>query len=142
MLYCFVSPDEAWQKITSPLTHTLVPEFGMGNINQYFVCRHVLGSKLLTTSPSTRSPLTHQRWPHTTPPDCHGRSYTGNCVKAVCLPKITSDRVFTLRLNMEADTAGITFAECGCPAGRGPHRSCKHVTALLLCRRGVCLFEV
>ena len=39
------------------------------------------------------------------------------------------DRIYRLKvaLNSQQD---ITFAECGCPAGKGPHGSCKHIGAL------------
>ena len=51
-------------------------------------------------------------------------------IKAICLPEMKKDRVYKLNLAMCTESYDIVFAECGCPAGKGPSGSCKHIGAL------------
>lgn len=51
-------------------------------------------------------------------------------VKAKCLPEMRKDRVYILFLSLDTGTQDIVEAECGCPAGKGPSASCKHIGAL------------
>ena len=51
-------------------------------------------------------------------------------VKAICLPEMRKDREYKLVLTLDAESTEICSAQCGCPAGRGPGASCKHVAAL------------
>ena len=50
--------------------------------------------------------------------------------RAKCVPEMRKDRVYMLALALQANSLDIVHAECGCPAGRGPHGSCKHIAAL------------
>jgi len=38
--------------------------------------------------------------------------------------------ILSLRLHLDTESTEICSAQCGCPAGRGPGASCKHVAAL------------
>ena len=62
-------------------------------------------------------------------------------VKANCIPEMRKDRVYLLRVAIQCNGYDIVHAECGCPAGRGPHGSCRHIAALFalvdFCRYGV-----
>ena len=63
-------------------------------------------------------------------------------LRAKCVPEMRKDRIYKLGLALQADSFDITHAECGCPAGKGPHGSCKHIAALCyaladFCRLGV-----
>ena len=49
---------------------------------------------------------------------------------ANCFPEMKKDRTYKIQLQLERDTLHISGAECGCPAGRGPVASCKHIGAL------------
>ena len=51
-------------------------------------------------------------------------------IRAKCFPEMKKDRTYKLQLLLERDTLHIRGAECGCPAGRGPQASCKHIGAL------------
>ena len=51
-------------------------------------------------------------------------------VKALRLPVMRKDREYKLMLTLDTESTGICSAQCGCPAGRGPVASCKHVAAL------------
>lgn len=41
------------------------------------------------------------------------------------------DRVYNITVTISTETSNVDFAECSCPAGRGPHGSCKHIAATL-----------
>ena len=51
-------------------------------------------------------------------------------VKSKCLPEMCKDRVYCVQMTLQNSSADIIGAECGCPAGRGPTGSCKHIGAL------------
>ena len=46
-----------------------------------------------------------------------------------CMPEMKKDKMYKLFLHLDPDILAIVGAECGCPAGNGPHASCKHIGA-------------
>ena len=48
-----------------------------------------------------------------------------------CLPEMKKDRVYKIKINLLTNSSEVCLAECSCPAGRGPHGSCKHIAATL-----------
>ena len=46
----------------------------------------------------------------------------------VYLPEMRKDREYKLQLIL-SPSGDIVYAEDGCPAGKGPHGSCKHIAA-------------
>ena len=51
-------------------------------------------------------------------------------IKANCLPEMKKDRVYKLLLSLDSTSWDILTAKCGCPAGKEPNASCRHVGAL------------
>ena len=51
-------------------------------------------------------------------------------VKAKCISKLRNDRVYCVQMALTMDSFDAVNAQCGCPAGRGPHGSCKHIAVL------------
>ena len=51
-------------------------------------------------------------------------------VQAKCLPEMRKDRVYKVVVCMDENAFDIIGAECGCPAGKGPCGSCKHIAAV------------
>ena len=51
-------------------------------------------------------------------------------IQANCVPEMRKDRIYKLHLQLDSVSSEIISARCGCPAGKGPHVSCKHVAAL------------
>ena len=51
-------------------------------------------------------------------------------IQAKCVPEMRKDRIYKLILFLDVEISDIVAAECGCPAGRGPYASCKHIGAL------------
>jgi len=48
-----------------------------------------------------------------------------------CLPEMKKDHIYKVQINISINTSDVSGAECSCPAGRGPHGSCKYITASL-----------
>ena len=51
-------------------------------------------------------------------------------IKCKCLPEMHKDRMYSISMALSSSSREIMQAECGCPAGRGPHGSYKHIAAL------------
>ena len=48
-----------------------------------------------------------------------------------CILEMKKDRLYKVVLLLDSISGGnVVSAECGCPAGKSPHASCKHVGAL------------
>ena len=45
------------------------------------------------------------------------------------MPEMRKDRVYKLAPALQTDSLDKVQDECGCAAGKGPHGSCKHITA-------------
>jgi hypothetical protein len=50
--------------------------------------------------------------------------------RASGLPEMRKDRVCKVFLTIDLKSSDILQAVCGCPAGKGPFASCKHIGAL------------
>ena len=61
---------------------------------------------------------------------CHEITSDSIFIRADCLPEMKKDRVYKIELQLEESSFEISAAQCGCPAGRGPRASCKHIAAL------------
>ena len=48
---------------------------------------------------------------------------------ADCLPEMKKDRMYKISMKLAKKTFDIYGATCGCPAGKGPKASCKHIAA-------------
>ena len=57
------------------------------------------------------------------------------CYRARCMPEMKSRSDYKLRMCVRIGDSGnvaeISFADCSCPAGKGPQASCKHLAALM-----------
>ena len=51
-------------------------------------------------------------------------------LRAICILEMKRDLVYKVTLRLNRKEYDITGAICGCPAGKGPKASCKHVGAL------------
>ena len=47
-----------------------------------------------------------------------------------CLPEMKKNITYTINLVVSLQGGDIVSASCGCPAGMGPHGSCKHIAAM------------
>ena len=51
-------------------------------------------------------------------------------IQADCMPEMRKDCMYKLLLCLDLNTSDIVSGECGCPAGKIPCASCKHIGAL------------
>ena len=51
-------------------------------------------------------------------------------LRATCLPEMRKDRIYKISLELNKQSNHIIAAGCGCPAGKAPTASCKHIAAL------------
>lgn len=50
--------------------------------------------------------------------------------QGVCLPEMKKSVLYSINMVVEQEGGDIVSATCGCPAGKGPHGSCKHIAAM------------
>ena len=50
-------------------------------------------------------------------------------LKANCIPEMRKDRLYSMKMIISTNSYDVLNAECGCPAGKGPNCSCKHIGA-------------
>ena len=50
-------------------------------------------------------------------------------IRANCLPEMRKDWVYNILMKLNNRSFEIRSTHCGCPAGRGPGASCKHIAA-------------
>ena len=107
-----------------------VPSFNHGHMISYFVSRTAADDLPSGDIKSINTSAKHLY-------DCgHVQSievgFTNDSmyVRATCIPEMRKDRVYKLMMSLNLKTFNITAAACGCPAGKGPFASCKHIGAL------------
>ena len=127
----FTLPLDGWEDIQKDYkSPSDVPMFTNGHIVAYFVTRSVADNlpagdfKSINHSAENLFRCGHVQGMQV----CS--STTLIYIKAICLPEIKKDRVYKLNLAMCTESYDIVFAECGCPAGKWPSGSCKHIGAL------------
>ena len=108
---------------------TLLPEFSLANMMTYFVTRKVCDGQSAGDFKHVNN--------HSFPLFKAGhiqriRVIKGNdsnvYLSAICLPEMRKDREYKIQVVL-SPSAEILFAEDGCPAGKGPTGSCKHIAA-------------
>ena len=52
-------------------------------------------------------------------------------IECRCLPEMKKDRVYKIKVEISTNAPSVHLAESSCPAGKGPHGSCKHIAAAL-----------
>ena len=135
-------PEQGWMIITAAFNSPVeVPQFNMGHIVAYFVTRTVSDNlpaadfKSVNKSSEFLSRCGHIQSVEV----CSSADYL--YVKAICLPQMRKDKDYKVHMALRTDGYDIAHAQCECPAGIGPHGSCKHIAALSytladFCRRG------
>ena len=125
--FMFPPSTASWKRLADG--RTLLPEFSLANMLSYFVTRKVCDGniagdfKLINSHSYPLFEVGHvQR--------IQVIKGNGNNVylSAVCLPEMRKDRDYKVQVVL-SPVGGIVFAEDGCPAGKGPKESCKHIAA-------------
>ena len=123
----FPPPTALWKGIADG--RTILPEFTLANMMNYFVTRKVCDGEIAGDFKHVNN--------HSYPLFKAGhiqriRLIKGNdsnvYLSAVCLPEMRKDREYKIQVVL-SPSAEILYAEDGCPAGKGPAGSCKHIAA-------------
>ena len=107
-----------------------VPSFNHGHMISYFIARTAVDG---LASGDVKSINKSAKYLY----DCGhiqgmevGYTSTSMHLRATCIPEMRKDRVYKVIMSFDCKTYDINTATCGCPAGKGPTASCKHVGAL------------
>ena len=120
-----------WKDIKTAYTsQALQVQFTNAQIVEYFVTRTVSDGRLSADFKSiNKSALNLFRCGHVQNIEISSDE-TNLHMRANCLPEMRKDRVYKLLLTMKRTTLDVISAQCGCPGGKGPHATCKHIAAL------------
>lgn len=115
-----------------------MPKFSLSNIISYFVTRTVNDGKAASDFKSINQSAENLfRCGHV----------QGLCIvykdeyywiKADCRPEMKKDKMYKMVMSMCTGSWDINSAFCGCPAGKGPRASCKHIGALCYALANFC----
>ena len=105
------------------------PTFTLANITDYFISRIIDGKsandfKNMNTKayPLFKDGHVQNIVAYTT----DDKTY----YQADCLPEMKKNTIYKIQLILSSHKSDVLQAQCGCPAGRGPSGSCKHIAAL------------
>ena len=59
-------------------------------------------------------------------------------IQANCLPQMRKDKTYKVVLSLLSGKWDIIGASCGCPAGKGPRATCKHIGGLCYLLQSFC----
>ena len=123
-------PADGWRLLTEMYNNSAeVPSFNNGHIVSYFVTRSVLDGLPSADFKSINSSAENLfRCGHIQHIEVC-QTTTTLYIRASCLPEMRKDRVYQLKLILN-QSYDVFYASCGCPAGKGPSGSCKHIGAL------------
>lgn len=121
-----------WEKLQEAFTRTDANEmisFSNANIINYFLVRTAIdGMPSSDVKAINTSALNMFRCGHVQ--DIMIGYDKHIYIQAKCLPEMRKDRIYKVVLCMDANVFDVVGAECGCPAGKGPCGSCKHIAAV------------
>ena len=131
-------PTNGWVDIRSAYkSPNEVPEFNYSQIITYFVTRTVSdGLPVSDFKSSNVSADNLFKCGHVQNIQVNSTSEL-LLVKGDCLPEMRKDCVYKLIIHLGSDL-NIISAQCGCPAGKGPTASCKHIGALCYALANFC----
>lgn len=118
--------DANWQTLAKG--RALVPNFRLAHMVTYFVKRAATDQREASDHKNINNQsfalfkLGHIQRIKV----CEANGYT--FLKAICLPEMKKNTEYQVRLILDRN-ADVVFASDGCPAGKGPHGSCKHLAA-------------
>ena len=115
-----------------------IPRFTNAHIVTYFVMRKVCNGSSCTDFKSINQPaidLFHCG--HLQQVEI-AESNATLWIRANCLPQMRKDRTYKAVLSLSNSKWDINGASCGCPAGKGPCATCKHIEALCYLSQSFC----
>ena len=133
------SPTEGWKTIQSAFQSSDdVPRFSLSNVINYFVVRTASDGKAANDFKSINKSaenLFHCGHVQALLITCKDEYWW---VKADCRPEMKKDKMYKMIMSLCKGSWDINSALCGCPAGKGPSASCKHIGALCYALANFC----
>ena len=132
-------PTQGWKSIESAYQLLEdVPKFSLSNVINYFVMRTAKDGKAANDFKSiNKSAENLFRCGHV-----QGLSVVCEdeywWIKADCRPEMKKDKMYKMMMSLCKGSWDINSALCGCPAGKGPSASCKHIGALCYALENFC----
>ena len=134
----FEIPLDSWKPIKQAFSAIDMPKFNNGHIITYFVTCCVIDGLPSGNFKSVSSSAINLF-------KCgHVQSIEVCCVspalrlRAICQPEMKKNKLYKLNLVLNSATFHIIYARCGCPAGKGPSGSCKHIGAFCYAFENFC----
>lgn len=130
----FPDSSENWTNLT--VKEESLPNFSLSNVTNYFVNRQLMDGlpandfKSINKKSYELFKAGHIQYVKVLQKDS---SKDKVYIKCACLPEMRKNMEYTVNLIVNRKDGEIEFARCGCPAGKGPHGSCKHIAALCYC---------
>ena len=131
--------DLSWNNIkTYYKSPSEVLKFTTANIVTYFVMRKVFdGSSCTDFKSINQSAIDLFHCGHLQQVEI-AESNATLWIQANCLPEMHKDRTYKVVLSLSSGKWDINGASCSCPAGKGPHATCKHIGALCYLFQSFC----
>ena len=120
--------SDGWKLISDPITCTPSFNFTLANMMEYFIHREASDGNPTSNFKDINSrafPLFkagHIQYV------CHKEFDNKLLMKCTCIPEMKKSVTYVIRTAFNT-SSDIVFAVCGCPAGRGPTCTCKHLGA-------------
>ena len=132
-------PTEGWKTIQNAFQSSDdVPRFSLSNIINYFVVRTASDGKAVNDFKSINKSaenLFHCGHVQAMLVTCKDEYWW---IKADCRPEMKKDKMYKIIMSLCEGSWDINSALCGCPAGKGPSASCKHIGALCYALANFC----
>ena len=124
----FPTDSKEWKPLKDGTHSHLLPSFNMGNFTNYFILLQGADNLPVQNHKAMNEHALLLFSDRLVQRMQVASTEAGVFLQAACLPEMRSSSPYTMRLKLDT-CADIVYAECGCPAGRPPHASCKHLAA-------------
>ena len=133
------APTEAWQSIQSAFnTPSEFSKFSLSNVIHYFVTRTRVDGKAASDFKSINKSAENLFWCGLYKPwQSLKRMYIGG-LRVIVSQKWKKDNMYKMTMCLCKGSSDINSTLCGCPAGKGPCASCKHIGALCYALANFC----
>ena len=123
--------EESWKDLKQSFKSSAeIPKFSNANIVNYFVNRTLIDGRPAGDFKSMNASAENLFCcGHVQQIEINSSVQSTLWIRASCLPEMKKDRIYKLKLALNSQ-CDVIVAECGCPAGKAPHGSCKHIGAL------------
>ena len=122
-------PTDGWKPIKEAFLTTDITKFNNEHIVTYFVtCCVIDGLPSQDFKSASLHAINLFKCGHVQSIEVYTVSSAFH-LRAICQPEMKKNKLYKLNLVLNFNTLHIMYASCGCPAGKGPNGSYKHIGA-------------